>query len=105
MKYLSCILAVCFSISAFGQSAVGIWKTVDDQTGDARSHIDIYEQNGQLFGKITKLLDVPSDSVCESCGGDKKNQPLIGMVIIENLKTYKDYWRKGKILDPESGNV
>jgi len=105
MKFLSFILGLFFSVSAFAQSAVGLWKTIDDRTGDARSHIEIYEQGGQLFGKIAKLLDVASDSVCESCKGDKKNQPLIGMVIIENLKTYKDYWRKGKILDPENGTI
>jgi len=105
MKYLSFIIGLFFSMSAFAQSTVGLWKSVDDLTGEARSHIDIYEQDGQLFGKVVKLLDASPDSVCDSCDGDKKNQPLIGMVIIENLKPYKDYWRKGKILDPESGNV
>ncbi|GJM31516.1 MAG: hypothetical protein DHS20C18_05170 [Saprospiraceae bacterium] len=95
-----------FSLSmTFAQaSPVGIWKTVDDKTGETRSQVEIYEQNGQFFGKIIKLLQKPADTVCEECKGDKKNQPVVGMVIIEGVKPHKDYWKNGTILDPESGN-
>lgn len=86
------------------QGPAGTWKTIDDQSGEARSHVKIYQQDGQYFGKIVKLLNDDPDALCEECPGEKKNQPVVGLVIIENLKPYKDYWRKGDILDPENGN-
>ena len=85
-------------------SPVGTWKTVDDKTGEAKSHIEIYKKDGKLYGKITKLLQKPQDTVCEKCSGKKKNKPLVGMIVIDNLEAYKDYWQGGTILDPESGN-
>ena len=86
-------------------SPVGIWKTVDDNTGEARSHIEIFEENGKLYGKIVKLLQKPSDTVCDNCSGDKKGKPLIGMELLSGLKTYKDYWSYGRIMDPDNGKV
>lgn len=83
---------------------IGTWKTIDDTSGEARSHIEIYEQSGQYFGKIVKLLDEDPHILCEKCPGPKKDKPVVGLVIIENMKPFKDYWRKGNILDPENGN-
>lgn len=104
-KVLIPIIVLFFSTLVFGQNGPsGIWKTIDDNSGEARSHVEIYEQGGQYFGKIVKLLQSDPDSLCEECPGEKKNQPVVGLVIIENMKPYKEYWRKGNILDPESGN-
>lgn len=105
MKFYPTIFFILLTLPLFSQSIVGTWKSVDDETGDARSHVEIYEQDGLIYGKITKLLDAPSSSLCDQCEGDKKDTPIIGLVIIEKVKPYKDYWRKGKILDPEDGNI
>lgn len=85
-------------------SPAGLWKTIDDETGEAKSHVRIYEKNGKFHGKVEKLLLSSPDKVCEACPGDKKNKPLVGMVVIEGLKAYDDYWKGGTILDPESGS-
>lgn len=85
------------------QSPIGVWKTVDDNTGEAKSHIEIYESGGKLHGKIVKLLQRAPDTKCDKCTGDKKNKPLVGLVILEDLKTVKEYWGKGTIMDPENG--
>jgi uncharacterized protein (DUF2147 family) len=87
------------------QSPLGLWKSVDDKTQEEKSQIEIYEQNGMLYGKVVKILSVAPDVVCEKCSGDKKNKPVLGMVIIEKMKAVDNYWKKGKILDPESGNT
>lgn len=105
MKFLCSLSLLFFSIIGFSQSAIGVWKSVDDRTGDAQSHIEIYEQDGQLFGKIKKLLTSAPETLCDKCPGDKKDTPLVGLVIIEKVKPYKDYWRKGKIMDPEDGSI
>lgn len=86
------------------QSPAGTWKTIDDVSGEAKSHIEIYESAGKYYGKISKLLDSEPGVVCDECSGDKKDQPILGMVILEDLEVYKDYWASGTILDPENGN-
>ena len=101
---LSFLLFVATVYTIAQSSPVGVWRTVDDNTGESRSHVEIYKKNGKLYGKITKLLQSEPGTLCDECPGDKKNKPVLGMVIIEDLQSYKDYWRKGSILDPESGN-
>lgn len=98
-------LAVIFLSAAtiFGQSPLGIWKTIDDNTSEPKSHIEIYEENGSLHGKVIKLLSSPEDKLCDQCPGNKKMQPILGLTVIEKLKPYQDYWKGGTILDPENG--
>ncbi|GAB4329714.1 MAG: DUF2147 domain-containing protein [Flammeovirgaceae bacterium] len=107
MKKVISTLLLSFLVSlAFAQeSPVGIWKTIDDETGEAKSHVEIYEQNGKLFGKIVKLLRKPEDTVCEKCPGDKKGKKLIGMVILENMVKNGNEWEDGTILKADNGKV
>ena len=108
-RLLPFILLTMLSLSSGILSAqstpIGVWKTIDDETGEAKSHVEIYEENGILYGKIVKLLQHSEDTVCEKCPGDKKDQPLIEMVILWDLKSYKDYWSYGEIMDPANGKI
>lgn len=85
------------------QSPLGVWKTVDDETGEAKSHVQVYEQNGQVYGKVVRLLKSSPDRKCDKCPGDRKNQPVLNMVVLENMKSKGGYWQSGRILDPEKG--
>ena len=85
------------------QSATGVWKTIDDDTGEAKSHVQIYEQNGQLFGKVVRLLKSAPDKKCDKCPGERKNQPVLQMVVLEKMQPKGGYWQSGRILDPEKG--
>jgi len=94
---------------AFAQaSPVGVWKTIDDETKQEKSHVRITEASGVLSGKIEKLLD-PSkqDSKCDKCTDARKDQPVMGMTIIEGVKKNPDepYWDGGTILDPNNGKT
>lgn len=83
---------------------LGKWKTIDDDTGAAKSIVEIYESNGKIYGKVLQILEKgKEDKVCEECKGDKKNKPIKGMVIIDGLTKNDDEWDGGKILDPKSG--
>ncbi len=105
MKITTLFCLLFFSQLLFAQvSPVGVWKTIDDKTGNPKSHIEIYEKEGKYFGKIAQLLERPADTICEKCPGSKKNKPLLGMVIVEDLAFSKGYWRNGSILDPENGS-
>ncbi len=103
----SVLLLILWAISpamSSAQSPVGVWKTIDDNTGEAKSHVEIYEKGGKLYGKVVKLLRKPADTRCEKCTGDKKDQLLIGMNVVEGLSAQDGVWKGGKILDPENGN-
>ncbi len=96
-------------LSAHAQmTPVGLWRTVDDNTGEARAEIDIVERQGLLFGRVAKSLDPDPKAVktCEDCKDDRKGQVIVGMEIIRGVRYEPDEKRwggGGKILDPENG--
>ncbi|MEY2904064.1 MAG: hypothetical protein RJA52_80 [Bacteroidota bacterium] len=93
------------SVFTFAQKGPsGIWKTIDDATGEAKSHVEIYESKGKYYGKVVKLLQNDAVTICSLCPGNKKNQKVLGMNVIEGLENYRDYWKGGTILDPKNGN-
>jgi len=100
-------LAILFAIvsQSQAQSILGQWETYDDKTNEKKAIIEIYKQEDAYFAKIVKNFVRDEDAVCEKCEGDKKNHPIIGLVIIENLKENKDEFDGGTILDPESGDI
>lgn len=107
MLRITWILAFALVLQAglFAQSPAGVWKTIDDNTGEAKSLVEIYEKDGRYYGKVVDLLLKPDDTVCDNCEGDKKGKPVVGMVILEDLRPHRDYWKNGEILDPENGNT
>jgi len=87
-------------------SPVGTWKTFDDKTGKARAIVRIYEQDGKLFGRIEQTFTPGGEHrVCVPCTDERKNQPIVGLVIIRNIKREGREYSGGDILDPESGSV
>ncbi len=91
-------------------SIVGKWKSIDDQTGEAKSIVEIYEQDGKVFGRIISILKAPIDDpdpVCTKCAPDdpRYKQRIIGMEIIKNLRKNGNEYTDGTILDPEVGKV
>ena len=83
----------------------GLWTTVDDRDGRAKSVVEIYEQDGRYFGKVVRLLEEDADSICPKCPGDRKGKPIVGMNILTGLEITPDGGRNGEVLDPESGSV
>ena len=46
--------------------------------------------------------------VCKQCRGARRNQPIVGMVIMEGLMQNPENpaeWRNGTILDPSTGKI
>lgn len=86
---------------------VGLWKTINEETNEAKSYVRITEQDGVLTGKIEKILNkAKQDALCTECDGDKKNQPMLGMTIIEDAIYAGDgSWEDGEILDPNNGKT
>ena len=68
-------------------SPLGVWKTIDDQTGEAKSLVTIEEHNGKLSGTITQILNpARRDAICDQCKGELKNKKIEGMRILWNME-------------------
>lgn len=93
------------TVTAQSSSPFGVWKSIDDKTGEAKSHVEVYQKNGKMYGKIIKILTDKPNAKCDECKGEKKGQPVNGMVIIEGMQEVEGTWKNGTILDPQNGNV
>ena len=101
------LLIALFAITILqAQSVFGMWKTIDDNTGIAKSYVEIYEKNGKTFGIIKEIFNPEArDNKCTECDGDEKNQPLIGFNVIKDMKKKGDEYTGGTITDPENGKI
>ncbi|MDM0114650.1 DUF2147 domain-containing protein [Variovorax sp. J22R133] len=103
--------AAVFLAAAGGAMAqmvpTGLWRSVDDKTGESKAEIRIADKGGALAGNIVKTLrkDAKPDAVCDECTDDRKGKPIAGLEIIRggSKAEGKDVWENGKILDPENG--
>ncbi len=90
----------------FAQSGIlGTWKTIDDETNQPKSHIEITEKDGKYYGTVTEILTNKKKATCDLCDDYRKDQPVMGMEIVKDLKVYKDYYSYGTILDPNNGKI
>jgi uncharacterized protein (DUF2147 family) len=92
---------------AFAQATpAGLWKTIDDETKQEKSHVRIVDAGGVLTGRIERITDpTKQDSKCDKCEGARKDQKVLGMTILEGVKRDGSHWDGGTILDPNNGKV
>ncbi len=110
MKLFFGLLLCHWAIMGSGQSVIGKWQTIDDNTGAVRSIVEVFENEGKINGKIIKLFPKPTedpDPVCDKCDPEdsRYNRKVIGMEIIRGLKPDGPEHSGGDILDPENGKV
>jgi len=110
MKKSILFLFLMFSLSLLADvmSPVGRWKTIDDATGKEKSIVEIWIEDGVLFGRVDSLFIEEGEDpnpLCDKCKGERYNQPVLGMIIIWDMKEKGEYWQGGKILDPENGKI
>lgn len=106
MKKILYFMLFSLGFTLQAQSLTGKWKTIDDETGEAKSIVEIYEYQGQFYGKIVSLLSKDDQGKrCEKCTGKDHNQPIEGLVILKGLKKDGGIFKGGQILDPKSGKT
>jgi uncharacterized protein (DUF2147 family) len=100
------LLSCGASAAADLTSPVGRWRTVDDKTGKPRSIVLIWEDKGALFGKVESSLNpATAGRKCDKCTDERKDQPIVGMTLIRNMKKSGGEYAGGDILDPDNGSV
>ncbi|MEN2434140.1 DUF2147 domain-containing protein [Weeksellaceae bacterium A-14] len=96
---------ILFSVFSFAQIE-GKWKTIDDETGQAKSIVEVFKKSdGKYYGKVVKLLIKPENPNCTGCKDDRKNKPILGMEVIRGLKKDGNEFTGGSIIDPKNGKA
>ena len=100
----SLVVFFAMILSAQSQTVLGKWKTVDDETGEAKSIVEVYEKSGKVYGKVVEILRADhKKDICTKCEGADKNKPILGMIIINGLEKDGTEYNGGTVLDPENG--
>lgn len=100
------LFSAVLSCMASAASPEGVWKTIDDASGKAKSYVTITAENGTFSGTVSKILDpAKQDNVCSECEGERKHQKISGMTILWGMKQQGNKYDDGKIIDPESGKI
>lgn len=110
MKFTPILFFLFITFNTVGQSIVGKWKTIDDETNEAKSIVEIVEKNGKYYGKIIKLFRAPGedpDPICEECDSedDRYRKKIIGMEILKDMMKSETEYSEGNILDPNNGKI
>ena len=95
-------------VLAAESSPVGLWKTIDDNSGKPGGLIRIVQVDGQYQGKIEKIFPDPGEDPnprCVKCDGARRDQPVIGMTFLWGLTKQGDEFQGGEILDPKNGRI
>ncbi len=88
----------------------GLWRGVDENTGDSTMFTYIYEYRGRLYGRMVVTFDegVMKDQMGES--GDVADlwvgdPNYAGMDIIWEMEDRGKKWKRGNICDPKEGKI
>jgi len=102
-RVLGVLTLLLFAIPALAQgpSPVGVWRTIDDETGEPKSLVRIFEEGGKLVGEIQTLL--PEGRMCNSCVEPYRGTDARGTRILRGFSQRGDTWRGGRILNIADG--
>ncbi|MDY3364190.1 DUF2147 domain-containing protein [Riemerella anatipestifer] len=104
-KLMFATMALMFSVMSYAQIE-GKWKTIDDETGQAKSIVEIFKKSdGKYYGKVIQLLIKPADPNCSLCKDDRKGKPILGMEVIRGIKKDGNTFDGGTITNPKNGKV
>jgi uncharacterized protein (DUF2147 family) len=102
------ITALCST--AMAQNISGTWRYMDDKTGEAKGIVKIEQQTDGTYAgtalKATPRAGYTPKEFCTNCPAPYTNKPIIGLQVIQGLKTSDDTnYTNGKIIDPVSGKI
>lgn len=85
---------------ALADGVFGFWTTIDDETKEPKSVVQIYEYEGKVYGRVVDVFK--NKNATAKIPGSPK---IIGLDIIWDLEKDGDEYNDGEILDPQKGKV
>ena len=111
MLILSAMFAMVIAGIGAAEDVTGLWRGVDENTGESTMFTYIYEYRGKLYGRMVVTFDegIMKDQVGDA-GADVADQwvgdpTYAGMDIIWGMEDKGSRWKRGKICDPKEGKI
>ena len=114
LTFLGALMILSTAVFA-ADPAAGLWKSIDDKTGEVTAIWRIYEEGGKLFGTIAATTNDPQDVIASACKESYEGFPVSGPVnkmktvgtpwIFNMEKETEGFWRNGNIIDPSNGKM
>lgn len=95
-RHLIILVALLLSsmmVSAQVEKILGVWRTVDDVTGETKGIVEFYQaENGLYYGKILRVFWK---------GQELKDTGFENMVVIKDMEEHDGMLKNGIIYEPE----
>ncbi len=92
-------------------TAAGLWQRTDTGKPGGKPVVWVLmldRGNNMYEGIVAKSFPQagqPNLTICEECEDDRKNQPILGISLIREMKRKGRVYENGNILDPRNGDV
>ena len=110
VKIVLAVIVICLIAPAAlfaADDITGLWKTIDDETGNPKGVIAVYKYNGMIYGRVIASFDDDGRYIDDDMYRQIDHSPyLVGepafnaLTIIWDMKDKGKKWAAGKIMDP-----
>ena len=93
-------ITILFSCQAMASDITGYWTTIDDETQQPKSVVQIYKYQNKYYGRIVEIFN-NKEAVAKLTNSPR----ILGLDIIWDLEKKDEKYKNGSILDPQKGKV